>query len=78
MKQLTVKIVKSPLTYVIGWFILIFALASILQSCATGYIGCDAYGQNTIESIDSLDIQALYTEYGIEVEDIEEMLKEID
>ena len=71
MKQLTVKLVKSPLTYVIGWFIIIFALAAILSSCATGYVGCDAYGQNTIESIDSLDIQALYTEYGIDVEDIQ-------
>ena len=71
MKQLTVKLVKSPLTYVIGWFIIIFALAAILSSCATGYVGCDAYGQNTIESIDSLDVQALYTEYGIDVEDIQ-------
>ena len=71
MKHLTVKLVKSPLTYVIGWFIIIFALASILSSCATGYVGCDAYGQNTIESIDSLDVQALYTEYGIDVEDIQ-------
>tara|TARA_R110001632_G_scaffold94810_2_gene200841 strand:- start:145 stop:372 length:228 start_codon:yes stop_codon:yes gene_type:complete len=71
MKQITIKLVKSPATYIVAWFILIFALASILSSCATGYVGCDAYGQNTIESIDSLDVQALYTEYGIDVEDIE-------
>ena len=48
MKQITIKLAKSPATYIVAWFILIFALASILSSCATGYVGCDAYGPSII------------------------------
>lgn len=71
MKQLTIKLVKSPLTYVVGWFILIFAVAAILSSCATGYVGCDAYGQQSIDNIDSLDIENLSAIYAEDIAELE-------
>ncbi len=75
MKQLTIKLAKSPLTYVIGWFILIFALATMFSSCATGYVGCDAYGQQSIENIDSLDIENLAAIYAEDISQIEELIR---
>ena len=71
MKQLTVKLAKSPLTYVVGWFIVIFTLAAILSSCATGYVGCDAYGQQSIDNIDSLDIENLSAIYAEDIAELE-------
>ena len=45
MKQVTLKLVKSPATYIVGWFIIIGFLAALLTSCRS-YSTCDAYGDN--------------------------------
>jgi hypothetical protein len=37
---------KNPILYVAAWFAVIGTLAALLSSCATHYVGCDAYGLN--------------------------------
>lgn len=43
MKNLTIK---NPAIIVGLWFAIIFVVASLLTSCGTGYVTCDAYGDS--------------------------------
>lgn len=36
---------KNPALVVGSWFAVMFVVALLLSSCATGYVGCDAYGK---------------------------------
>lgn len=38
------KLLKNPAAVVGTWFAIIFVVALLLSSCATRYVGCDAYG----------------------------------
>lgn len=38
-------ITKNPALTVGAWFAVMFVFALLLSSCATGYVGCDAYGK---------------------------------
>ena len=35
---------KNPIVVVAAYFAVIFVVALFMTSCATGYVGCDAYG----------------------------------
>ncbi len=39
-------VIKNPALIVAGWFAIIFVVASLLTSCGTGYVTCDAYGDS--------------------------------
>ena len=38
------SLLKNPAAVVGTWFAIMFVVAILLSSCATGYVGCDAYG----------------------------------
>lgn len=37
---------KRPGIIIASWFAIIFIIASMLTSCGTGYVQCDAYGDS--------------------------------
>lgn len=39
-------VIKNPAILVVSWFAIIFIIASMLTSCGTGYVTCDAYGDS--------------------------------
>jgi len=43
-------VIKNPAIVVVSWFAIIFIVASLLTSCGTGYVTCDAYGDSGVNS----------------------------
>lgn len=39
-------VIKNPALIVAGWFAIIFVVASLLTSCGSGHVMCDAYGDS--------------------------------
>lgn len=43
---------KKSIAITLAWFASIALIASLLCSCATGYVQCDAYGQTAPTELD--------------------------
>lgn len=44
-------VIKNPAIIAGAWFAIIFVIASMLSSCGTHYVQCDAYGDSGIADL---------------------------